>query len=452
MRNIQKLIAIFLLLNFMSCTKDDTFFDTTKDENVNANAKNGGNGNQQQVFIPGNIPVYSQNELIIQYKAGTPDSMKYTIRESNGIDGDNINPLQGFGIFEICRCDDQDIEKWIFPPGTIIIEPKKQVIEGQIGGESFGIADVDYEFTFGFDVGSPITGTDADTSYETHIKTENNGITIAILDTGLAASLTVFETASPEENQFLYNAALTAVGEESSSWDYVNGDSNVFDDDPYMHGSIIGHQIHSALSDLNIKHQLLPIKISNTDGNISYFDMICGSVYAAERADIINMSFGWQDDPFGDFGNTIFQNILTMFPDVVFVTSAGNTSHNNDITAHYPSSYEADNIIAVASCNQGYSQVSDFSNYGFSVDFYTKGEAISFYGDTVEGTSFAAPQIVIEVAKIIDSGETSDLPMVNRVAALGFPASVIFQTVIDLYTGEEVIKNTLHNRYILAED
>ncbi len=450
MRNIQKLIAILLLLTNMSCTKDDTFMDVTENALAkNSNANN--SGSTAQGFIPGNIPVYSQNELIIQYKAGTPEAMKYTIRESHGIDGDNISPLQGFGIFEICRCNDQDIEKWIFPPGTISIEPKKQVIESEIGTETFGFLDVDYEFVYGFDVDSPIVGTDADDSYESLIKPVNNGITIAILDTGLAASLTVFDTMTDEDDRFLYNASSTAVGEESSSWDFVNGDSNTFDDDPNMHGSIIGHQIHTALSDLDIKHQLLPIKISNNDGNISYFDMICGSVYAAERAEIINMSFGWQDDPFGDFGNTIFQNILTMFPDVVFVASAGNTGHNNDITAHYPSSYTADNMIAVASCNQGYSHASDFSNYGSSVDFYTKGEEIAFYEETVEGTSFAAPQITIEVAKILDSGETSDLPMVSRVAMLGFPASETFQTVINLYTGEEVIKSTLHNRYIIAE-
>ncbi len=434
----------------ISCTQDDAYINVTKEENMNVNAKNGGNGNSQG-FIPGNIPVYSQDELIIQYKPGTPDSMKYTIRENHGIDGDNINPLQGFGIFEICRCNDQDIEKWIFPPGTISIEPKKQVLDSEVGIETFGIAAVDYEFEYGFDVDSPATGTAADTSYETKIKPVNNGITIAILDTGLAASLTVFDSDTSEENQFLYNASLTAVGEETSSWDFVDGDPNTFDDDPYKHGSIIAHQIHSVLSSLNIKHQILPIKISNHEGKISYFNMICGSMYAAERADIINMSFGWQDDPFGDFGNTIFQNILTMFPDVVFVTSAGNTSHNNDIIAHYPSSYDADNIIAVASCNQAYSQASDFSNYGSSVDFYTKGEDIIFYGGTVEGTSFAAPQITIEVAKILDTGETSDLPMVNRIAMLGIPTTEAFETVLNFYTGEEEIKNTLHNRYIIAE-
>ena len=234
MRNIQKLIAILLLTSGLSCTKDDVFIDVTNDQVTVA--KNG-NGNNSQGFIPGNIPVYTQDELIIQYKTNTPETMKYTIRESHGIDGDNINPLQGFGLFEICRCDDQDIEKWIFPPGTIGIEPKKQVLEGTIGPELFGILNVDYEFAFGFDVDSPTTGTDADTSYETHIKAVNNGVTVAILDTGLAASLTVFDSTSPGDNQFLYNASLTAVGEESSSWDYVNGDSNTFDDDPvsYTH-------------------------------------------------------------------------------------------------------------------------------------------------------------------------------------------------------------------------
>ncbi|WP_298419859.1 S8/S53 family peptidase [uncultured Kordia sp.] len=452
MRNIQKLIAIFLLISVTSCTKDDTFIDTTKDENLNIKAKNGG-GINSQTFIPGNLPVYSQNEFVIQFKDGTPDSMKFTIRESNGIDGDNINPQQGFGSFEICKCDNPDFEKWIFPPGTISIEPKKQVIEGQIGGEIFGIADIDYEFEFGFDVESPILGTAADTNYESYIKPSNNGITVALLDTGLAPALTVFSE-STFEPQFLYNATVDefAESEAQSGWDFVDNDPNTFDDDPFKHGSIIGDLIHNALANLEIKHQILPLKIADSNGNISYFATICSLVYASERSDIINASFGWHGDPFGDFGNTIFENVLEMFPDVILVASAGNTSHNNDTTPHYPSSFNKPNVIAVGSCNQGYGRASDFSNYGTSVDFFTKGEGISFYGSFVSGTSFAAPQITIEVAKILNSGELSELTMTQRVASLGIPVTLEFMTVTDLYTGEEVVKNTLHNRYILAED
>lgn len=445
MRNIQKLIAFVFVFVVWSCTTDNSFFDAEKDESTLLLK-----GNNTQGNIPKNMPVYSQNELIIQYKPGTPDAMKSTIRLTHGINPNSSVFLPNFGIYEICRCDNKDIEKWTFD-GAISIEPKKGVIEGEIDGEAYGIGDVDYEFVFGFDAGSPIVGTVTDTFYESYIKEDNVGVTIAILDTGVATGLTVFNTETAAD-KFLYDATDTAIGEEQSGWDFVNGDPNAFDDDPYMHGSIVASQIHNTLKLLGVTHQILPIKIAGVDGNISYFDMLCGTLYAAERSQIINASFGWQGDPFGDFGNTILENVLEMFPDVTLVASAGNTSSNNDTTPHYPSSFSVTNLIGVGSCNQGYGQVSDFSNYGVSVDFYAKGEGIPFFDSFVAGTSFSAPQITIEVAKIIESDVVSDLPMVDRVAALGFPATITFQTVIDPYTGESVIKNTLYNRYILSDD
>ncbi|AXG71934.1 subtilisin DY [Kordia sp. SMS9] len=456
MRNIQKLIAFVFVFIACSCTTDDTFIDsesTVVSKNNNANATQG--------IPPNNMPVYSQDELIIQYKPGTPEAMKASIRVRHGINPSLTIFMQGFGIYEICRCNNQDIEKWIFPNGTIGIEPKKGVIEDEIDGEAHGVGNVDYEFTYGFEVDNPATGTGADTSYASYIKPANNGITIAILDTGLATGLTVFNDGGGA-TQFLYNAADTAIGEELSGWDFVNKDANTFDDDPNMHGSIITNQIHEALEGKNIKHQILPMKIANKHGKISYFNSICGTLRAFEVADIINMSFGWYNDPFGDFGNTIFENLIETYTDVIVVASAGNNGTNNEEILHYPSSFPQPNVISVGSYNEILGIASAFSNYGSNgVDFYAKGEEISFYTSSVEGTSFAAPQIVIKVAEIIDLDIISDLPMVDRVAALGLPVTESFIRLRDRETGEEIIDpetgtftymDTVYNSYIPIDD
>jgi hypothetical protein len=457
MRNIQKLIAFVFAFLVCACTQDDIFIDSTNEIESTDFSKNNGQGS-----LPNNMPVFVQDELIIKYKAGTPDTMKASIRFSHGINPNPSVSLPGFGFYEICRCENQDIEKWIYPSGVIDIEPKKGVIEDEIDGEAHGIEDVDYEFIVDFEVDSPATGTDTDTSYEAYIKTLNSGVTIAILDTGLATGLTVFNDGS-DPIHFLYNAETTALdGTQKSGWDFVNKDANTFDDDPYFHGSIIANQIHSALSAQNIDHQILPIKIANKKGKISYFNSLCGALRAFELADVVNMSFGWYDDPFGDFANTIFESLLETYSDVIVVTSAGNNGTNNELFLHYPSSYPQQNVISVAAYNETLGIASSFSNYGNgSVDFYAKGEEVPFYTSEVIGTSFAAPQIAIEVAKIIETEGFSDVPMVDRVAALGIPVTEFFVRLRDIMTGEEIVDpdtgayiymSTVYNKYIPMSD
>ncbi|MCG3131845.1 MAG: hypothetical protein FLDDKLPJ_02655 [Phycisphaerae bacterium] len=88
----------------------------------------------------------------------------------------------------------------------------------------------------------------------------------------------------------------------------------------------------------------------------------------------------------------------------IFVASAGNggpdyEGDDNDITPHYPSSYDLDNVIAVASHTDFGNFISDFSNYGVdSVDLAAPGEAIlsTVYGHEYEimhGTSMATPHV-----------------------------------------------------------
>jgi subtilisin family serine protease len=101
--------------------------------------------------------------------------------------------------------------------------------------------------------------------------------------------------------------------------------------------------------------------------------------------------------------------------DILFVAAAGNggqdgVGDNNDTTPHYPSSYENENIIAVASITSSGAR-SGFSNFGASsVDIgapgssitstlpkSSKGQVISSYG-AYSGTSMATPHVSGAVA------------------------------------------------------
>jgi len=451
MRNIQKLIAFVLVVLACSCTTDKI------DESLNLEDKNvllgKNNGGQQNSNFPNPPLIYSDTELIVQYKPGTTNATKSVIRMSHGINGNNSAPQQGFGVYEICRCDDQDIEKWQFK-GGINVEPKKQVIEDDIDEESTtGLLDVDYEFIFGLDVDSPYTGTDSDTGYVSYIKATNPGITIAVLDTGVATGLTVFN-GTGGAHQFLYDATETAVGEEQSGWDFVNNDSNAFDDDQGKHGSIVINQIHEVLEDKFIPHQILPIKVSNHLGKASYFNFLCGSQYAFERADIVHMSLGWYDDGFGDHVNSIFSNILETHSGKVLIASAGNAENDNDNVKHFPSSYIHDNVIAVASSNGGLSKISQFSNYGaMSVDFFAQGEEIPFYDVFVQGTSFAAPRVTIEVARLLHvTGYMSPTAIKTQLefdAASVIPSfTYVYSAMIEAY----MYRDILHNKLVVPFD
>ena len=90
---------------------------------------------------------------------------------------------------------------------------------------------------------------------------------------------------------------------------------------------------------------------------------------------------------------------------ILFIAAAGNETTNNDVTPHYPSSYDNANIVSVASITST-GGLSSFSNWGAtSVDIgapgssiqstlpkSSKGKVISGYG-AYSGTSMATPHV-----------------------------------------------------------
>lgn len=83
---------------------------------------------------------------------------------------------------------------------------------------------------------------------------------------------------------------------------------------------------------------------------------------------------------------------------ILFVAAAGNDAIDNDVNPHYPSSYDSDVVMSIASTDRN-DAISSFSQWGLtSVDMGAPGSAIlsTFPNDsygTISGTSMATPHV-----------------------------------------------------------
>ncbi len=400
MRNIQKLI-VFTLLTFIFSCSDDVLKDvnSTEEKERSTLQKSNITQNSSQSNSQNNTLQYSQSKLIIQYNPGTTNAVKDSLRQRHGVVS-----------FEICRhCPDESIEEWDFG-GPINIEPKKGVIENPDDDEDedeglYPIKDVDYEFRFAvMNYSSSSINSTFETEYIPFIKGSNNGITIAVIDTGIDTSLAVFT------EPFLYNASGTDLEIEGalSGWNFVNDSNDPYDDNSGKHGTAVSKIIEQELSSLSIDFQIMPIKAFDASGSASYFDVVCATNLALTYADVVNMSFGWYNSGY-DLLNRFINEAQEEF---VINASAGNNSINTDYNVHYPSTFDSENIISVAALNNEpiNLELSWFSNFGTTtVDIAARGERIPFYLNmnefiTVQGTSFSCAYTSALGGKVFDSG------------------------------------------------
>ena len=393
MKNVLKFLPVLVLLLFWNCEKDTIVEEIENSiKEKNANSKNR----------------YSttNNELIILYLDGTTDDEKEQKRAEYGVSE-----------YKQCKCADENLELWIFNGGNstdINIEEKKETanVDEELEGVDLNpIINISEDLlAFNFNASGIIN------QAKSKIVNQNNGVTIAVLDTGLNYDYEGFS------DPFLYNAIQDACVdnnfEELFGWNFVENNNNPFDDHISMHGTVVSHIITSNLDNNNVPYQLLPVKIANQDGKINYFDALCGFQYASKKENIkiINMSFGWYHQNY----EILEKFVANVEDEILVVCSAGNDEQNNDNRPHYPSSFEPENILSVAgltgsfnafsdNANSGALGLSDFSNFGItSVDIAAISENIpfSYYNNTFyySGTSFSAAYASFYSANLYQNG------------------------------------------------
>ncbi|MBR4219855.1 MAG: S8 family serine peptidase, partial [Victivallales bacterium] len=234
------------------------------------------------------------------------------------------------------------------------------------------------------------------------ISTGSNKVIVAVIDSGvdynhpdLAANMWVNTREIPDNG----------IDDDNNGYvdDYYGYDFGDGDSDPgpgNYHGTHVAGTIGAVGNNgkgvvgVNWNVKLMALKCGIGDGR-SLVDATEAYEYAmAMGANVINCSFG------GSYYSASQHRALleAQKKGILVVCAAGNSSEDNDVTPHYPSSYELDNIVAVASMDSNGSP-SYFTCYGkTSVDIAAPGGNIlstmpNGEYDFLDGTSMACPHV-----------------------------------------------------------
>ncbi len=182
-------------------------------------------------------------------------------------------------------------------------------------------------------------------------------------------------------------------------WDFVNDDNNP--DDLNDHGTHVAGTIaasgNNGLGVVGVSHQvkIMPLRFLNSDGVGAVSDAVKGLNYSMGKGVYLTNN-SWGSTGMSESLRLAIEQAAEA--NQLFIAAAGNNALDNDIIPNYPSSFDLDNIIAVAAINSS-DQLAGFSNYGAtSVDIAAPGVAIfstlpnNSYGGA-NGTSMATPHV-----------------------------------------------------------
>ncbi len=182
-------------------------------------------------------------------------------------------------------------------------------------------------------------------------------------------------------------------------WDFCNDDNDPMDDE--SHGTHVAGTIgavgnnEAGIAGVAWNVKLMALKFLNDQGSGRVSDMISCLEYAT------NMGVKITSNSYGGFSFSQSEYDVISAADsagALFIAAAGNEGQDADIYPHYPSCYDLDNIISVASSDYN-DNLSSFSNRGIStVDIAAPGSFIYSTLPGIEygynwGTSMAAPHV-----------------------------------------------------------
>ena len=187
----------------------------------------------------------------------------------------------------------------------------------------------------------------------------------------------------------------------------ISGASSTDPMDDHFHGTHVagtaGASTNNGIGVAGVARetQIVALKFLAASGSGSTGDAIAAIEYMLNIAEangyervVLNNSWGG-----GGFSQALEDTIVaTRDAGFLFVAAAGNDALNADMSPHYPSSHNVENVVSVGSTDFN-DAVSSFSNYGcHAVDVFAPGSNIlsTFPGNeynAISGTSMASPHV-----------------------------------------------------------
>jgi subtilisin family serine protease len=262
-----------------------------------------------------------------------------------------------------------------------------------------------------------VTGTadaDIDAQEAWDVTTGSSNVVVAVIDTGVDFSHADLGGSAQTSPLMWTNPGESCTGcrtdgldndgngyvDDWRGWDFVGADGDPTDD--HSHGThvtgTIGATGDNGIGVAGVSRggvKIMALKFLDADGYGTTADAVNAILYAAGKgAHVMNNSWGG-----GEFSQALLDAIREADTrGSLFVAAAGNDTVDNDVTPHYPSSYDVPNVVSVASTTAT-DGLSWFSNWGSkSVDLGAPGSNIysTVPGNGYQyfqGTSMATPHV-----------------------------------------------------------
>ncbi|MGZ3687745.1 MAG: S8 family serine peptidase [Bdellovibrionota bacterium] len=175
----------------------------------------------------------------------------------------------------------------------------------------------------------------------------------------------------------------------------------------HVTGTIAGN---GAIEGICQTAKVLEVKVADAQGRLADSDILAGIDYAVSQgAKVVNASFG------GPGKSAATSKAIKKAKNTLFVVAAGNDGSDNDSVPTYPASYGLANIVVVAASDNK-DEVTDFSNFGKSVDLAAPGFGI-LSTTPLEATDFMT-SYKIPAGHAVFDGTSMATPHVTGAAAL----------------------------------